>query len=338
MADCRSRFVWAVSLGVLTAIVFFRIGATAAHDDAATSPRIQIRGIYGGVPTQILDRGRSLADYGVNAVWLGSGSLTRESIGLMKRQGAKVFAEFNTMHNAAFLKDHPDAAPVGPDGMPCPPPDGWQGVCPTHPGYRKSRMEEFRQTLRAFEVDGIWLDYHHAHANWEQAVPSLPDTCFCAAALPSSRASRGPNCRNARSRSWPVCCSDLRKTSGRSGVAACSPPGFASSAISVTKYAPRTARDIPLPVDGGGLRRGIAGQAGHRPEGSGRVSRRSQSDAVPRPVRSFQRPGLDRPTGHLAGPPSGNRRKTRRAAQDLADCPTLRLGRVRPGGTGRHDS
>src|SRR5262245_23787274 len=28
--------------------------------------RVEIRGIYGGVPTQILDRGRTLADYGVN--------------------------------------------------------------------------------------------------------------------------------------------------------------------------------------------------------------------------------------------------------------------------------
>ncbi len=28
-------------------------------------------------------------------------------------------------------------------------------------------------------IDGIWLDYHHAHANWEQANPVLPDTCFC---------------------------------------------------------------------------------------------------------------------------------------------------------------
>ena len=40
-------------------------------------------------------------------------------------------------------------------------------------------MDAFRQLLREFEVDGVWLDYHHAHASWEQAVPNLPDTCFC---------------------------------------------------------------------------------------------------------------------------------------------------------------
>ena len=28
-------------------------------------------------------------------------------------------------------------------------------------------------------MDGISLDYHHSHASWEQAVPDMPDTCFC---------------------------------------------------------------------------------------------------------------------------------------------------------------
>jgi hypothetical protein len=44
-------------------------------------------------------------------------------------------------------------------------------------------MDEFRAVLSKFELDGIWLDYHHAHAAWEQAKPELPDTCFCARCL-----------------------------------------------------------------------------------------------------------------------------------------------------------
>jgi hypothetical protein len=87
------------------------------------------------------------------------------------------------MHEADFLKEHPDAAPVGTDGKPSPPPDGWQGVCPTHAGYRRNRMEAFRAVLRDFEIDGVWLDYHHSHASWEQAVPTMPDTCFCSRCL-----------------------------------------------------------------------------------------------------------------------------------------------------------
>ena len=61
-------------------------------------PWINIRGIYGGYINQILDRGESPADYGVNAIWVGSGSLSSEQIERYHKLGLKVFAEFNSMH------------------------------------------------------------------------------------------------------------------------------------------------------------------------------------------------------------------------------------------------
>ena len=187
--------------------------------------RVEVRGIYGGVPTRF---------------WTGA------SPGRLRRQrrldgpaaddepsppegpGPKVFAEFNTMHDAAYLKDHPDAAPVGTDGKVCPPPDGWQGVCPTHPGYREARMAAFRKALTDFEIDGIWLDYHHSHASWEQAVPNLPDTCFCARCLPRFQEETGVELPD---RPTPECRPAARahRRSGSSGAAACSPTGSASS-------------------------------------------------------------------------------------------------------------
>jgi hypothetical protein len=154
-------------------------------------PHVEIRGIYGGVPTQILDRGITLAQAGVNAIWIGAGGLSAERVALVREQGARIFAEFNTLHDASFLKDHPDAAPVGAAGKVCPPPDGWQGVCPSHPGYRRERMAVFRQALESFEIDGIWLDYHHSHSSWEQAVPNMPDTCFCGRCLDLFQAETG---------------------------------------------------------------------------------------------------------------------------------------------------
>ena len=117
--------------------------------------------------------------FGVNAIFMGSGSINAERISLLREQGAKVFAEFNTMHVAGFLKDNSDAAPIGVDGKVSPPPQGWQGICPTHAGYRQFRMDAFRKVLSEFEIDGIWLDYHHSHASWERAEPDMPDTCFC---------------------------------------------------------------------------------------------------------------------------------------------------------------
>jgi hypothetical protein len=153
--------------------------AVSAGPPSGARPLVTMRGIYGGVPQEILDSGRSLHEFGVNAVWLGAGSFTPERLTVLRAQGVRVFAEFNTLHVADYLKEHPDAAPIGADGQVSPPPDGWQGICPTHEGYRRSRMAAFKDLLDRYAVDGVWLDYHHSHASWEQAVPNMPDTCFC---------------------------------------------------------------------------------------------------------------------------------------------------------------
>jgi len=180
MERTQVRVAWAI-------LILLGLGA-ATHLTAAEPPKpiakrplIAIRGVYGGVPTQIFDRGESLDDYGINAIWIGSGSVTRELVAELtaRSKPPRIFVEFNTMHDASYLKDHPDARPKGADGKVSPPPEGWQGVCPTHPGYRRDRMEAFRRVVSAAPIAGVWLDYHHAQASWEQPHPDLPDTCFC---------------------------------------------------------------------------------------------------------------------------------------------------------------
>src|SRR4051812_39023152 len=59
-----------------------------------TRPWVTVRGIYGGFPNQILDRKETPTDYGVNAVWVGSGSLNADQIARYHKLGVKVFAEF----------------------------------------------------------------------------------------------------------------------------------------------------------------------------------------------------------------------------------------------------
>lgn len=148
--------------------------------DPEPRPHVAVRGIYGGEPRILMEQGKTLATSGVNAVWIGERGITKERVARLKAQGARVFAEFNTLHRADYLKKHPAAAPLGPDGKRAPAPHGWQGICPTHAAYRAWRMESFRTLLKEHELDGVWLDYHHAHASWERAEPALPDTCFCA--------------------------------------------------------------------------------------------------------------------------------------------------------------
>jgi len=140
---------------------------------------IKVRGIYGGVPQQLMENGKTLAASGVTAIWIGERGITKARVQQIHAQGAKLYAEFNTLHRAEYLKEHPDAAPIGKDGKRAPAPHGWQGICPTHVAYRKWRMNAFRALLKNHAVDGVWLDYHHAHASWERADPVLPDTCHC---------------------------------------------------------------------------------------------------------------------------------------------------------------
>ena len=162
----------------LAVVLAAGLGASCATPRAAVTS-LPVRGIYGGVPQEILDSGRRLRDFGIDAVWLGSGSFTPERLAQLRAEGVRVYAEFNTLHVAEYLKQHPDAAPIGTDGQVSPPPHGWQGICPTHDGYRRFRMDAFRTLLQNFAIDGVWLDYHHSHASWERADPEMPDTCFC---------------------------------------------------------------------------------------------------------------------------------------------------------------
>jgi len=126
-----------------------------------------------------MDGREKLDEWGLNSVFLHSRSIRPEMVELIHSQGGRIFAEFNTLHVADFLKEHPDAAPVGPNGEPSPPPHGWQGICPSHEEYRRFRMTEFRNLLTNLNLDGVWLDYHHSHASWERDDPVMPDTCFC---------------------------------------------------------------------------------------------------------------------------------------------------------------
>lgn len=164
--------------------VFVTIAAAFSFSFAQPAGRqplkhVQVRGIYGGIPSSLVEGASHLPSTGVNAIWIGSKGINQDRVSWARAHGAKIFAEFNTLHDASLLKEFPDAAPIGADGQISPPPEGWQGICPTHPGYRLNRMTAFRRLLADFEIDGIWLDYHHSHASWERAVPLLPDTCFC---------------------------------------------------------------------------------------------------------------------------------------------------------------
>ena len=69
---------------------------------AQTGKKIQIRGAYGS-PKTFWEKGKRLNDYGINALFVHSGSIDEGLIRRAREQGAKVFAEFATFNGDGWL-------------------------------------------------------------------------------------------------------------------------------------------------------------------------------------------------------------------------------------------
>ncbi len=143
----------------------------------AFGAEIEIRGVYGS-PGSFWDKGHSLRDCGVNAVFVHLGAINEELMRRAREEDVRVFAEFPTLNGKGYVEKHPEAMPINEMGEPAPPASWFMGACPTEPGFREYRMEQLRTLLRTHDVDGVWMDYLHWHAQFEEPEPILPETCF----------------------------------------------------------------------------------------------------------------------------------------------------------------
>ena len=136
------------------------------------------RGVYGN-PDALLKASYRFDSLGINAVFVRSISLNPSFYNIAKDHGAKVYVEFPTLNGKGFIEHHPDAHPIDRLGLPSPTADWFMGVCPTHPGFIEHRSQQLREILQEYQVDGVFLDYVHWHAQFETKDPILPETCFC---------------------------------------------------------------------------------------------------------------------------------------------------------------
>ena len=143
-----------------------------------TPPKVEIRGIYGH-PQPLWDNGYSLSDLGINAVFLHDKSINENFIKRARIEGVKIFAEFATLNGKGYVENHPEAWAFDSSGKKVEPATWFMGVCPTDPGFRKSRTDALKHLLHEHDIDGVWMDYVHWHAQFEDPDPILPETCFC---------------------------------------------------------------------------------------------------------------------------------------------------------------
>ena len=142
------------------------------------SKKIEIRGIYGS-PEPFWKKNIKLNDLGVNAAFIHDGAITESIMKRARIEGLKVFAEFATLNGKGWVDKHPAAWAIDKYGNKAEAATWFMGVCPTEPGFREHRMSELRKLLKKFDLDGVWMDYLHWHAQFEDPEPILPETCFC---------------------------------------------------------------------------------------------------------------------------------------------------------------
>jgi len=142
------------------------------------SKDIEILGIY-GYPRLFWRNGFKLRELGVNSVFVHSQSIDSGLMARAASEGLKVFAEFPTLNGKNYVDKNPASWPIDQNGNRVEPASWFMGVCPTEPEFRRYRLEQLRALLSKFDLDGIWMDYFHWHAQFEEPQPILPETCFC---------------------------------------------------------------------------------------------------------------------------------------------------------------
>jgi len=143
-----------------------------------SSKKVEIRGIYGN-PKSLWDKEIQLNDLGINAIFVHSGSIDQSMMDRAKSEGVQIYAEFATLNGKNYVEKHPEAWAVNEQGEKVKAASWFMGVCPTEPGFRQYRFDQLRELLQEFDLDGVWMDYMHWHAQFEEPEPILPETCFC---------------------------------------------------------------------------------------------------------------------------------------------------------------
>ena len=174
--------------------------------------KIVIHGAYGS-PKALWDKGIRLNELGIDAIFVSSGALEENLIRRARSEGARVFAEFATFNGDGWLvqreaeretpiEAHRDAWPVDETGQPSPRQSWFLGICPTNESFVTSKLEALKQLVVTHRIDGVWLDYLHWHAQFEEPKPLLPETCFNESCITKFQEQTGIRVKGTRPQEW----------------------------------------------------------------------------------------------------------------------------------------
>lgn len=137
----------------------------------------KIIGVFGS-PDVIWNRGESLRDYNINAVFIGHSSLEKGMIDRIHDEGSKVFSEIGIFVGKDVVEKYPELAPIGIDGNPLSPIKWYMGINPAIDWYREKKLSEMESILNNYNIDGLWLDFIRYPCHWEVPNPKLEQSSF----------------------------------------------------------------------------------------------------------------------------------------------------------------
>ena len=186
----RANNIAGFILGISCICLVLMSGCKSNISSSDNFKKIVTCGIYGS-PNPFWNRNIRLDQLNVNAIFLGWKSVNEEMLARADNEGLKVYAEFPVLNGKGYVEKHPEAWAIDKDGRKVQSASWFMGVCPTDPGFRLYRMAELRKLLKRFDLDGIWMDYLHWHAQFEEPEPILPETCFCNNCITTFKATTG---------------------------------------------------------------------------------------------------------------------------------------------------
>lgn len=173
----KIKYLFRTVLG-MTFLITSAISCKLFSHKQQNDKNIEIRGIYGN-PDAFWKKGLNLNGLGVNAVFVHAGSINYKMLERARMEGMKVYAEFPTLNGKNYVDKHPEAWAIDEKGKKVQAASWFMGVCATEPGFRQYRIAQLKELLGKYDIDGVWMDYLHWHAQFEDPEPILPETCFC---------------------------------------------------------------------------------------------------------------------------------------------------------------
>jgi len=99
-------------------------------------------------------------------------------ISSLHQEKIKVYASIGIFVGKDWWEKYPKSRPINSEGKPVEGEDGYGGLIPVIPFIRERKLEEIKELITRYPVDGVWLDFIRWPCHWEVHHPRIEQTSF----------------------------------------------------------------------------------------------------------------------------------------------------------------